>query len=292
MKFETAPAPAGYNIFSIQYMRKATKGYRVFDENMGAFMKDPTYVIKEWTAEIINQDFRDIKPVLANIPKEAGIKYIGESLKFSKLLKDTFILNNSLIKDYLAKLHDLRVYVLEEIVNIYSLEFINYYLDHDMDRELFTNLLNWSKITDDFLIIEHWLKSDDTYLNERQAVNYILKTIEFNKKLDDLIVDDYVNYNLYIEYMECLRDIIITQREEDYDIIYYGSNPFKDTTNFYLGNTLIFELANTGEYRAKDGEIYNYTALYKARDGIIEDIKEYLVMGMSIGEIKNFINVK
>lgn len=273
-------------------MRKATKGYRVFDENKGAFMKDPTYVIRTWTAEIINQDFRDIKPALASIPKEAGIKYIGESLKFSKLLKDTFILNNGLIKDYLAKLHDLRVYVLEEIVNIYSLEFINYYLDHDMDRELFTNLLNWSKITDDFLIIEHWLKSDDTYLNERQAVNYILKTIEFNKKLDDLIVDDYVNYNLYIEYMECLRDIIITQREEDYDIIYYGSNPFKDTTNFYLGNTLIFELANTGEYRAKDGEIYNYTALDKARDGIIEDIKEYLVMGMSIGEIKNFINVK
>ncbi len=273
-------------------MRKATKGYRVFDENMGAFMKDPTYVIKDWTAEIINQDFRDIKPALASIPKEAGIKYIGESLKFSKLLKDTFILNNGLIKDYLAKLHDLRVYVLEENINIYSLDFINYYLDHEMDRELFTNLLNWSKITDDFLIIEHWLKSDDTYLNERQAVNYILKTIEFNKKLDDLIVDDYVNYNLYIEYMAGLRDIIITQREEDYDIIYYASNPFKDTTNFYLGNTLIFELANTGEYRAKDGEIYNYTALDKARDGIIEDIKEYLVMGMSIGEIKNFINDK
>ena len=101
MKLETAPAPASLNIFSIQYMRKATKGYRIFDENKGAFMKDPTYVIKDWTAEIINQDFRDIKPALASIPKEAGIKYIGESLKFSKLLKDTFILNNSLIKDYL-----------------------------------------------------------------------------------------------------------------------------------------------------------------------------------------------
>ena len=161
-----------------------------------------------------------------------------------------------------------------------------------MDRELFTDLLTWSKITDDFLIIKHWLNSDDTYLNELQAVNYILKTIEFNKKLNKLIVDDYVNYNLYIDYMESLRDIIITHRDEDYDFIHYGTDRFKDTTNFYLGNTLILELDNTGKFRSRDGNVYNYRALDKAKDRILEDIKEYLITGMSLDEIKTLVNVR
>lgn len=277
------------NIFSIEYMRKLGKS-RVFKNN-GVFLENPLNFISRFDTETIKQDYTDMKLVLSKIPKEAGIRYIRESLKFSNLLKDTFILNVDLLKLYLDKLHGLRVFVLEEKVNIYSLEFINYYLDHEMDRELFTDLLTWSKITDDFLIIEHWLNSDDTYLNESQAVNYILKTIELNKKLNELIVDDYVNYNLYMQYMECLRDLIIGKRAEDYDFIYYGTDRFKDMTNFYLGNTLILELANTGKFRSSDGNVYNYRALDKARDRIIEDIKEYLINGMTLEEIKTFINV-
>ena len=276
------------NIFSIEYMRKTSKT-RIF-ENAGLYVNKPlTYFNMD--TETINQDYLGMKQILAGLPKEAGIRYIKESLKFSNLLKDTFILNIDLLKLYLDKLHGLRVFVLEEKVNIYSLEFINYYLDHEMDRELFTDLLTWSKITDDFLIIEHWLNSDDTYLNESQAVNYILKTIELNKKLNELIVDDYVNYNLYMQYMECLRDLIIGKRAEDYDFIYYGTDRFKDMTNFYLGNILIFGLANAGKFRSSNGKVYDYIALDKARDKIVEDIKECLITGMSLEEIKAVITV-
>ena len=277
------------NIFSIEYMRKLGKS-RVF-KNAGVFVDNPLRFINKLDTETIKQDYTDMKLLLSKIPKEAGIRYIKESLKFSNLLKDTFILNVDSLKLYLDMLHGLRVFVLEEKVNIYSLEFINYYLDHEIDRELFTDLLNWSKITDDFLIIEHWLNSDDTYLNESQAVNYILKTIEFNKKLNKLIVDDYVNYNLYIEYMESLRDVIITNRDEDYELIHYGMNRYKDTTNFYLGNTLIFELSNTGKYRAKDGVLYRYVDIGNVKNNIVEEIKDYLIDGMTLEEIKTFVNV-
>ena len=277
------------NIFSIEYMRKLGKS-KVF-KNAGVFVDNPLRFINKLDTETIKQDYTDMKLLLSKIPKEAGIRYIKESLKFSNLLKDTFILNVDSLKLYLDMLHGLRVFVLEEKVNIYSLEFINYYLDHEIDRELFTDLLNWSKITDDFLIIEHWLNSDDTYLNESQAVNYILKTIEFNKKLNKLIVDDYVNYNLYIEYMESLRDVIITNRDEDYELIHYGMNRYKDTTNFYLGNTLIFELSNTGKYRAKDGVLYRYVDIGNVKNNIVEEIKDYLIDGMTLEEIKTFVNV-
>lgn len=277
------------NIFSIEYMRKLGKS-KVFKNN-GVFLENPLNFISRFDTETIKQDYADMKLILSKIPKEAGIRYIRESLKFSNLLKDTFILNIDLLKLYLDMLHGLRVFVLEEKVNIYSLEFINYYLDHEIDRELFTDLLTWSKITDDFLIIEHWLNSDDTYLNEDQAINYILKTIEFNKKLNKLIVDDYVNYNLYIDYMESLRDVIITNRDEDYDLVYYGMNRYKDTTNFYLGSTLIFELSNTGKYRAEDGVIYRYVDISNVKNNIVEEIKDYLIDGMTLEEIKTFINV-
>ena len=277
------------NIFSIEYMRKLGKS-KVFKNN-GVFLENPLNFISRFDTETIKQDYADMKLILSKIPKEAGIRYIRESLKFSNLLKDTFIINVDLLKLYLDMLHGLRVFVLEEKVNIYSLEFINYYLDHEIDRELFTDLLTWSKITDDFLIIEHWLNSDDTYLNEDQAINYILKTIEFNKKLNKLIVDDYVNYNLYIDYMESLRDVIITNRDEDYDLVYYGMNRYKDTTNFYLGSTLIFELSNTGKYRAEDGVIYRYVDISNVKNNIVEEIKDYLIDGMTLEEIKTFINV-
>ena len=277
------------NIFSIEYMRKTSKS-KVF-KNAGVFVDNPLNFINKLDTKTIKQDYADMKLVLSKIPKEAGIRYIKESLKFSNLLKDTFILNVDLLKLYLDMLHGLRVFVLEEKVNIYSLEFINYYLDHEIDRELFTDLLTWSKITDDFLIIEHWLNSDDTYLNEDQAINYILKTIEFNKKLNKLIVDDYVNYNLYIDYMESLRDVIITNRDEDYDLVHYGMNRYNDTINFYLGNTLIFELSNTGKYRAKDGLLYKYVDIGNVKNNIVEEIKDHLIDGMTLEEIKTFINV-
>ena len=278
------------NVFSIEYMRKTSKS-RLF-ENAGLYVTEPLTYFNNFDNETINQDYLDMKLVLSRIPKEAGIRYIKESLKFSNLLKDTFILNADLFKNYLNKLHELRVFVLEEKVNIYSLEFINYYLDHEIDRELFTDLLNWSKITDDFLIIKHWLNSEYIYLNEDQAINYILKTIEFNKKLNEHIVEDYINYNLYIEYMQSLRDIIINNRDDDYDLVHYGLNMFEDTTRFYLGNTLIFEISNTGKFRSRDGNVYNYSNMYMPKkNAIVKDIKNHLIDGMTLEEIKTFINV-
>jgi len=278
------------NIFSIEYMRKTSKS-RLF-ENAGLYVTEPLTYFNNFDNETINQDYLGMKLVLSRIPKEAGIRYIKESLKFSNLLKDTFILNADLFKTYLNKLHELRVFVLEEKVNIYSLEFINYYLDHEIDRELFTDLLNWSKITDDFLIIKHWLNSEYIYLNEDQAINYILKTIEFNKKLNEHIVEDYINYNLYIEYMQSLRDIIINNRDDDYDLVHYGLNMFEDTTRFYLGNTLIFEMANIGKFRSRDGTVYNYSNMNTPKkNAIVKDIKNHLIDGMTLEEIKTFINV-
>ena len=271
------------NIYSIDYIRETI--------GSNAFKNNPLSFINQLDNETINQDFIDMKLVLYRIPKEAGIKYIEESLKFSNLLKDTFILHMDLLKlnNYLDKLHYLRVFVLEKKVNIYSLEFINYYLDHE-DTELFTDLLNCNKINDDFLNIEHCLNNEAS-LTEIQAINYIFKTIEFNKKLNENIYY-YDNYNLYIGFMRDLRKVIINNREKDYELVTYGRDGYKDTIRFYLGDILIFEMDNSGQYKYKNGDTGYYKNICTAeKDRICEKIKGYLIEGMSLEEIKTCINV-
>lgn len=246
------------NIYDIHYI----KSFTLEDNRNKAFE-----LINQLNDEKINKDYEMINEELIKLTPGAKELYLNELKKMIEWINNNYTYYSNKLEQYQENLFKIRINLLDELMNIYTISFFNMCLEDKEDKETITSLLNNNdKVTNDY-----YNKDYENYKEYKQATEYILKSIRVQNKLNQEHYDDWELITEYQDNLKMIREYLT----EKHWIVYTDYDDDQYKTFFYVGDMLI-----------KEENTYNKRGERINENNILNNIRYALINGSTIEELK------